>query len=185
MKTSKCQLIYRNVSKTSDRDNGKTLKVDKIEFFGNFPRNVFCAFAVTLLVRPEKLDVDDHGCFASPSCDDQSFAGRKVVLIGFFDNLHSRHHPPCSTTPPSSQKTATAGFYMRLTPTTLEMSNGDEFATVSQAGSEGSNILLSIAPQLHTCPPNPPRDANTPWDAASRVRDGSPPFQTLNTMRTS
>ena len=30
----------------------------------------------------------------------------------------------------------------------------------------------SIAPQLHTCPSNPPRDANTPWDAASRVRDG-------------
>ena len=42
MKTSKCQLIYRNVSKTFDHDNEKTLKVDKIEFFGNFPRNVFC-----------------------------------------------------------------------------------------------------------------------------------------------
>ena len=77
--------------------------MDKIEFFGNFPRNVFCAFAVTLLARPEKLDVDDHSCFASPSCDDQSFAGRKVVLIGFFDNLHRRflitsptvlHHAP-------------------------------------------------------------------------------------------
>ena len=103
MKTSKCQFIYRNVSKTFDRDNEKTLKVDKIEFFGNFPRNVFCAFAVTLLARPEKLDVDDHGCFVSPSCDDQSFAGRKVVLIGFFDNLHCRflitsptvlHHAP-------------------------------------------------------------------------------------------
>jgi len=38
MKISKCQSIYRNVSKTSDRDNEKTLKVDKIEFFGNFPR---------------------------------------------------------------------------------------------------------------------------------------------------
>ena len=95
-KTSKCQLIYRNVSKTSDRDNEKTLKVDKIEFFGNFPRNVFCAFAVTLLARPEKLDVGDHGCFAPPSCDDQSFAGRKGVLIGFFDNLshHITHRAP-------------------------------------------------------------------------------------------
>ena len=70
--------------------------MDKIEFFGNFPRNVFCAFAVTLLARPEKLDVGDHGCFAPPSCDDQSFAGRKGVLIGFFDNLshHITHRAP-------------------------------------------------------------------------------------------
>ena len=83
-------LIYRNVSKTSDRDNEKTLKVDKIEFFGNFPRNVFCAFAVTLLARPEKLDVDDHGCFVPLSYVDQVIVGRKVVLIEFFGNLHRR-----------------------------------------------------------------------------------------------
>ena len=73
--------MYRNINKTFYRDNEKTLKVDKIEFFGNFPRNVFCAFAVTLLARPKKLDVDDHVCFALPSCDEQVIVGRKVVLI--------------------------------------------------------------------------------------------------------
>jgi len=81
MKTSKYLLIYHNVSKTSNRDNEKTLKVDKIEFFGNFPRNVFCAFAVTLLARPKKRHVGDHVCFASPFCDEQVIVGRKVDLI--------------------------------------------------------------------------------------------------------
>ena len=41
-------------------------------------------FAVTLLARPNKLDVGDHSCFASHSCDEQVIVGRKVVLIGFF-----------------------------------------------------------------------------------------------------
>ena len=68
-KTSKCQLIYRNVSKTSDRNNEKTLKVDKIEFFGNFSPKFFWRFAVTLLARPNKLDLGDHSCFASSSFD--------------------------------------------------------------------------------------------------------------------
>jgi len=64
--------------------------VDKIEFFGNFPRNVFCAFAVTLLARPKKRHFDTHSFFASPSCDEQFIVVRKVVLIGFFGNLHRR-----------------------------------------------------------------------------------------------
>jgi len=64
--------------------------VDKIEFFGNFPRNVFCAFAVTLLARSEKRDVDDHGCFVPLFYVDQVIVGRKVVLIEFFGNLHRR-----------------------------------------------------------------------------------------------
>jgi len=109
MKTSKCQSIYRNVSKTSDRDNEKTLKVDKIEFFGNFPRNVFCAFAVTLLARPKKLDVDDHSCFASPSCDDQSFAGRNLVFrrILWQSSSPISHQVTCAPPPTLTPKKCT------------------------------------------------------------------------------
>ena len=89
--------------------------MDKIDFFGNFPRNVFCAFAVTLLSRPKKLDVGDHSCIAPLSCDDQSFAGRKVVLIGFFDNLHrrdfsSRHPPLAPPRPPQAKKLQRLAF---------------------------------------------------------------------------
>ena len=73
---------------------------------GNLRRfEYFCAFAVTLLARPKKLDVGDHGCFASPSCGDQSITGRKVVLIGFFGNLHRRFliKSPCRAPPPTPQ----------------------------------------------------------------------------------
>jgi len=63
------------------------------------------ALAVTLLARPKKLGVGDHSCFASPSCDEQVIVGRKVVLIGFFGNLHRRFlikSPcPCSTAHPT------------------------------------------------------------------------------------
>jgi len=51
---------------------------------GNIPPKCFLRFTVTLLARPKKLDSGDHGCFASPSCDEQVIVGRKVVLIGFF-----------------------------------------------------------------------------------------------------
>jgi len=82
--------------------------VDKIEFFGNFPRNVFCAFAVTLLARPKKRHVGDHVCFASPSCDEQVIVGRKVDLIVFFwkSSLPISHQVTllCPTTPPQARK---------------------------------------------------------------------------------
>ena len=91
-------------------------------------RNVFCAFAVTLLARPKKRHADTHSFFASPSCDEQFIVGRKVVLIGFFGNLHRRFliKSPCRPCPLSSQKTVTAGFYMRRVhiPTTTRYSRG-------------------------------------------------------------
>jgi len=64
-------------------------------------------FAVTLLAQPKKLDFGDHSCFASPSCDEQVIVGRKVVLIGFFGNLHRRFSiksPWCSTSHPQTRK---------------------------------------------------------------------------------
>ena len=132
MKTSKCQLIYRNISKTSDGDNEKTLKVDKIVFFGNFPRNLFCAFAVTLLARPKKLDVGDHSCFASPSCDEQVIVGREVVLTGFFGNLHRRFliKSPCRASPrPLKQENCDGWILHAPSAPTNKISSGDEIAT--------------------------------------------------------
>ena len=176
--------------------------MDKIEFFGNFPRNVFCAFAVTLLTRSEKLDVDDHSCFASPSCDDQSFACRKVVLIGFFDNLHRRdfssshlavlHHPPLKP------NNVTVGLCMRRVSLPMRCQVGTRLlhpwlpsslarsSPVSQFGSEGAKILRSSAPSLHACSHTPPLTTRTPPDVL-RVGCGpvTPPLPISRTMRSS
>jgi len=79
--------------------------VDKIEFFGNFPRNVFCAFAVTLLARPEKLDVGDHSCLVLLSCVEQVIVGRNGVLIGFFwQSSSSISSKSCCRAPPPTLK---------------------------------------------------------------------------------
>jgi len=121
----------------------KTLKGDKIEFFGNFPRNVFCAFAVTLLARPKKLDVGDHSCFASPSCGDQSITGRKVVLIGFGGNLHRRFliKSPCRAPPPTLKPKNCDGWLLHAPGfTTNEMSRGDEVDTTLTSFQIGSII---------------------------------------------
>ena len=163
--------------------------MDKIEFFGNFTRNVFCAFSVTLLARPKKRHVGDHVCFASPSCDDQSFAGRKVVLIGFFDNLRRRFLITSHRAPPHAPlKPKNCNGWLVHAPgaNTTERSCGDEVAThwlpsslartspVSHAGSEGSNSSAASPPSLHTCSPSPPRDAETPRSTASRVGTVAP-----------
>jgi len=107
--------------------------VDKNEFYGNFHPKCFFSFAVTLFARPKKLDAGDHGCFASPSYDEQVIVGRKVVLIGFFGNLRRRFlikSPlPCSTCPPSRQKTASAGFYMRQVHSPTKIKRGRDFYT--------------------------------------------------------
>jgi len=141
--------------------------VDKIEFFGNFPRNVFCAFAVTLLARPEQLDVDDHGCFASPSCGDQSVAGRKVVLIGFLaifiaDPISHQVTFLCHTTHPSRQQTVTAGFYMRRVPPPTRYQVGTRLlqagsSPVSHAGSETkkSSAAFIAPPTAYLLPDSP------------------------------
>ena len=176
----------------------KTLKGDKIEFFGNFPRNVFCAFAVTLLTRSEKLDVDDHSCFASPSCDDQSFACRKVVLIGFFDNLHRRdfssshlavlHHPPLKP------NNVTVGLSMRRVslPTSCQAGTRLLHAGFLPAWldhhrfpTKGQKSSAAVPPR---CTPAPlhPLTTRTPPDVL-RVGCGpvTPPPPTMITMRSS
>jgi len=90
-------------------------------------------FAVTLLARPKKLDVGDHSCFASPSCDEQVIVGREVVLIGFFGQSSSpishQFHLAVLHRPPSRQKTASAGFLHAPGATTNKMSSGEEVAT--------------------------------------------------------
>mgnify|MGYP006115061539 CR=1 FL=1 len=158
-------------------------------FFGNFPRNVFCAFAVTLLARPKKLDVGDHSCFASPSCDEQVIVGREVVLTGFFGNLHRRFliKSPCRASPrPLKQEYCDGWILHAPSAPTNKISSGDEIATPlasfqiwldNHRRPEGSKFLRSIVPPLHTCSPSPPRDVNTPWSAASRARNCCTPFQ--------
>jgi len=153
--------------------------VDKNEFYGNFHPKCFFSFAVTLFARPKKLDAGDHGCFASPSYDEQVIVGRKVVLIGFFGNLRRRFliKSPCRAplAHPHAKKLHQLLLHAPGAPTN-KISSGDEIAThllpsssarsspVSHADSKGSNILHSIVPQLQTCSPSPPRDLNTPLE---------------------
>jgi len=92
----------------------------------------FVRFAVTLLARPKKLYVGDHSCFASPSCGDQSITGgRKVVLIGFFGNLHRRFliKSPCCA-PPPTLKPKNCNIWLLHAPgaPTNKISSGDEVA---------------------------------------------------------
>ena len=145
-------------------------------FFGNFPRNVFCAFAVTLLARPEKRHVGDHSCFASSSCDEQVVVDRKVVLIGFFGNLHHRFliKSPCFLLhrPLSSQKTV--AFTCAGCTHQQDIKRGPDCYTpgflpdlarsspVSHAGSETSKILHSIDPHCTPAPLLPPCGADNP-----------------------
>jgi len=107
--------------------------VDKIEFFGNFPRNVFCAFAVTLLARPKKCHVGDHSCFASPFCDEQVIVGRKVVLIGFFGQSLSpiSHQVTLAVLhrPPYTPENCNGWLLHAPGATTNKMSSGEEVAT--------------------------------------------------------
>ena len=96
------------------------------------------------------------------------------------------HHPP------SSQKTATAVFFMRRVHPPTRCQAGTRLlhpwlpsklarsSPVSHTGSEGSNILRSISPQLQTCSPISPCDANTPWSAESQPQNDNPPSNNEN-----
>ena len=185
MKTSKSQWIYRNISKISDRDNAKTLKGDKIEFFGNIPPKCFLRFAVTLPALPKKRHVDTHSCIAPLSCGDQFITGRKVVLIGFFGDLHRQ----LLFTSPLKPKNCNGWFVYAPGITTNEMSSGDEIATPLASFQLGLIItgfprgLRRVENPPQHCPPRctpAPRAPlvmrKPPWSAASRVRDVNPPF---------
>jgi len=164
--------------------------VDKIEFFGNFPRNVFCAFAVTLLARPKKRHVGDHVCFASPFCDEQVIVGRKVDLIVFFgkSSLPISHQVtlPCSIAHPHARITCAGCHYQRdvkrgrrrcYTPDFLpDWLDHHHFPTFLRKGKNPPQHLSPAATLL----PESPRDANIPWSAASRVRDGDLPSNSEN-----
>ena len=90
MKTSKCHLIYRNISKTSDRNNEKNLKVDKIEFFWNFPRNVFCALLLPCLRGLKSvISATMSALYHLPATTNLSMFG-KWFLVRFFGILHRR-----------------------------------------------------------------------------------------------
>jgi len=126
-------------------------------------------FAVTLLARPKKLDVGDHGCFASPSCDEQVIVGRKVVLIGFFGNLHRRFliQSPCRA-PPLTLKPKNCNGRLVHAPgfTTNEMPSGDEFATPMASFQIGS-IITSFPRGPPKRVKNPPQQGPPPPRAPS------------------
>ena len=190
MKTSKCHLIYRNVSKTSDRNNEKNLKVDKIEFFWNFPRNVFCALLLPCLRGLKSvISATMSALYHLPATTNLSMFG-KWFLVRFFGILHCRFliTSRCRAPPPTLKPENCDGWLLHAPGApTNKMSSGDEVAThwlpsrlarsspVSQAGS--AKILRSTSPQLQPCSPTPPRDANTPWSTASQPQNVNPPFQ--------
>jgi len=119
--------------------------VDKNEFYGNFHPKCFFSFAVTLFARPKKLDAGDHGCFASPSYDEQVIVGRKVVLIGFFGNLRRRFliKSPCRAplAHPHAKKLHQLLLHAPGAPTN-KISSGDEISIPLASFQIGSIITV-------------------------------------------
>ena len=113
---------------------------------------------------------------------------------GFFGDLHRQllftsptvlHHPPLKP------ENCNGWFVHAPGVPTNEMSSGDEVATRSflpaQLGSnhhrfptpaqKGQKSSAALPPAARLLSPVPPRDAETPWSAASQTRNVTSPFQ--------
>ena len=172
IKTSKCQLIYRNISKRFIRNNEKTLKLEKFENLGNFHK-LFLFLQSRPACTSQKASCRHPQLHCTPflrwqiSCSSKS-GFQTDSLVSFIANFFS-HHPPH----PSSQKTVPAGLYMRLVHPPTRYQAGTRLLhlvsfqigsiiTVSHEGSETSKILRSIAPPAARLLPRPPPTRTLP-----------------------